>query len=62
MVKLYLNDAEDSNGKHLVKYVDINIWSLVKAYFLANLLLGGILFVVFFILGLISTFIEILIR
>ena len=51
MVKLYINDP---SGKNKVKYVDVNIWSLVKANILAELTLVGIVFGVAFIFGVIN--------
>ena len=38
MVRLYLNKT--IKGK--TQYLDFNIWSLVKSYFLSGLLLGAI--------------------
>lgn len=49
MVRLYLNE----NGKKgQVRYIDVNIWSLVKASILADLIIYGVVFGVAFILGL----------
>jgi hypothetical protein len=40
MVKLYLMKKGTKSKEH----IDINIWSLVKAYFLAGLILTGIVY------------------
>ena len=51
MVRLYLNKT--IKGKK--QYLDFNIWSLVKSYFLSGLLLGaivwGTIIVLFFIIA-----------
>lgn len=49
MVKLYINE-NDKKGQ--VRYIDVNIWSLVKASILADLIIYGIVFGVAFVLGL----------
>ena len=50
MVRLYLNDDK----KNKVKYIDVDIWSFIKLRILSDLLLGGIVFVIAFMLGVLS--------
>jgi hypothetical protein len=48
MVKLYLNNTEGKKGP---TYIDVKMWSLVKAFVLSYLICGGILFGIGFLLG-----------
>jgi len=50
MVKLYLNDV-DQKKKNAIQYIDVNVWSLVKAYIISHLIVAGIVFGVAFLLG-----------
>ena len=50
MVKLYL-EGIDGKTKNVPKYIDVNIWSLVKATILSDLIIYGIVFGIGFILG-----------
>ena len=56
MVKMYLNDKK--------KYVNVNIWSLVKANLLSGLIIAGIVYgamaVIFIIVMLISLIVKLI--
>lgn len=51
MVKIYFGDEDNKK-----KYVDVNIWSLVKANILSSLVITGIIFVLVYALGVIFSF------
>ena len=54
MVRIYL-EKKDSEEKDPKRYVDINIWSLVKANILSSLMLYGLFIGGLIVLGVIFT-------
>ena len=50
MVRLYL----ENNKSNKEAYIDVNVWSLVKAYIISNLIIGGIIIGVSFIFGVLA--------
>jgi hypothetical protein len=56
MVKIYLNDKK--------KYVNVNIWSLVKANLLSGLILAGLIYgamaVIFIVIAIIAVIIKVI--